>query len=190
MQILNFILENIAAFFTFALLARFAMQWARAPFRNPIGQFVITVTDWMVRPARRVIPTAWGLDLPCLVLAWLMQAIYLGVIYGYSGYFQGGAGPVVVIALVAVIETVSVACSLVIGIVIISALLSWINPHAPIAPVINAIAGPLLQPFQRLIPLVGGIDLSPIALFFAVKLVQMMLASARSGLFSSLLVTQ
>ena len=189
MQILNFILENVAAFFTFALLARFAMQWARAPFRNPIGQFVVTVTDWMVRPARRVIPTAWGLDLPSVILAWVMQGIYLGVIYGYSGYFQGG-GQIVIVALVALIETASIACSLVIGIVIISALLSWINPHAPIAPVINAIAGPLLQPFQRLIPLVGGIDLSPIALFFAIKLIQIMLASARGWLFASVLLQQ
>jgi len=188
MQILNFILENVAAFFTFALLARFAMQWARAPFRNPIGHFVVAVTDWMVRPARRVIPTAWGLDLSSLVLAWMMQGIYLGLIYGYSGYFQGGAGHIAIIALVALIETANIACNLAIGIVIISALLSWINPHAPIAPVINAIAGPLLRPFQRFIPLVGGIDLSPIALFFAIKLIQIMLSSARSWLFASVLL--
>ena len=190
MQILDFILENVAAFFTFALLARFAMQWARAPFRNPIGQFVVTVTDWMVRPARRVIPTAWGLDLPSLLLAWLIQGMYLGLVYGYSGYFQGGVDRVLIIALVALIETVSVGCNLVIGIVIISALLSWINPQAPIAPVINAIAGPLLRPFQRLIPLVGGIDLSPIALFFAIKLIQVVLVSARSWLFASVLLQQ
>jgi len=186
-QLINFVLENVTGFFTFALLARFAMQWARAPFRNPIGQFVVTVTDWMVRPARRVIPSAWGQDLPSLILAWLMQAIYLGVIYGYSGYFQGGVGHVLVIALVAVIETASIACYLAIGVVIIGALLSWINPHAPIAPVINAIAGPLLVPFQRIIPLVGGIDLSPIALFFAIKVIGIALASARVWLFSALL---
>lgn len=187
MQILDFILQSVAAFFTFALLARFAMQWARAPFRNPIGQFVVTVTDWMVKPARRVIPTAWGLDLPSVLLAWLMQAIYLDVIYGLSGFFEGGAGHVIIIATVAVIETASIACTLVIGVVIISAVLSWVNPQAPIAPVINAIAAPLLRPFQRIIPLVGGIDLSPIALFFAIKLIQILLASARAWLFASVL---
>ncbi len=187
MQIVNFILESVAGFFTFALLARFAMQWARAPFRNPIGQFVITVTDWMVKPARRIIPTAWGLDLPSLVLAWLMQAAYLASVYAMSGFFQGNAAHVAVVALVAVIETANVACSLAFGIVIISALLSWINPHAPIAPVINAVAGPMLRPFQRVIPPIGGIDLSPIALFFAIKLVQMMLASARTEIFAAML---
>lgn len=182
MQILNFILQSVTGFFTFALLARFAMQWARAPFRNPIGQFIVTVTDWMVRPARRVIPTAWGHDLPSLVLAWLMQAIYLGAIYGINGFFKAGMDRIAIIALIALIETASVACTLAIFIVIISAVLSWINPHAPIAPVINAVAGPMLRPFQRFIPLIGGIDLSPIALFFAIKLIDIGLASVRMWL--------
>jgi YggT family protein len=190
MQILNFILQSAAGFFTFALLARFAMQWARAPFRNPIGQFVITVTDWMVKPARRMIPTAWGQDLPSLVLAWLMQVIYLGVIYGAGGVFNAGPSHIAVIALAAVIEVASVACTFVIGVVIISALLSWINPHAPIAPVINAIAAPLLGPFQRFIPPIGGIDLSPIALFFAIKLIDMGLAALRSELFGTMLISR
>lgn len=179
MQLLNFILQSVAGFFTLVLLARFAMQWARAPFRNPIGQFVVTITDWMVRPARRVIPTAWGYDLPSLMLAWLMQAIYLGVIYGIGGFFSAGPMQIAVIALVAVFETASIACTLALGIVIISALLSWINPQAPIAPVINAVAGPMLRPFQRIIPLIGGIDLSPIALFFAIRLIEMGLTSLR-----------
>ncbi|MFY9327062.1 MAG: YggT family protein [Georgfuchsia sp.] len=185
MQILNFILQSVTGFFTFALLARFAMQWARAPFRNPIGQFVITVTDWMVRPARRVIPTAWGHDLPSLVLAWLMQSIYLGVIYGISGFFNTGLDHIAVLALLALIETASIACTLAIAVVIISALLSWINPHAPVAPVINAVAGPMLRPFQRFIPLIGGIDLSPIALFFVIKLIDTGLASLRIWILMS-----
>lgn len=187
MQILNFVLQTIAGFFSGALLARFAMQWARAPFRNPIGQFVITVTDWAVRPARRVIPTAWGQDLPSLVLAWLVQVIYLTTIYGLGGLLQMSPGHVTAVALAAVIDTAVIACNLVFAVVIVSALLSWINPHAPIAPVINSLAGPLLRPFQRFIPLVGGIDLSPIALLFALKLVEMVLASARSWLFAPLL---
>ena len=187
MQIVDFIIENVAAFFSFALLARFAMQWARAPFRNPIGQFVVTVTDWMVKPARRVIPTAWGLDLPSLLLAWLMQAIYLGVHYALSGLSVMTPNHIAAMAISALFQTTGLACDLVIGVVIISAVLSWVNPHALIAPVINAISGPLLRPFQRVIPLVGGIDLSPIALFFAIKLVQIVLGSAQSQIFAAML---
>lgn len=188
MSLLNFVLKSIAGFFTFVLLARFIMQWARAPFRNPIGQFVITVTDWIVRPARRIIPTAWGHDLPTLVLAWLVQAAYLGALYALSGLFDLQARHIGVIALLATIETVDLACTLAIGIVIVSALLSWINPHAPIAPVVNAIAGPMLRPFHRLIPLVGGIDLSPIALILAIQILEFGLNALRGSLVQSMLM--
>lgn len=188
MLIVNFLLKSIASFFTFALLARFIMQWARAPFRNPIGQFVITVTDWVVRPARRIIPTAWGYDLPTLLLAWLVQAIYLAVMYFSSGLFDATSRVIGVLGVVSAIETIEIACTLLTGVVIVSALLSWINPHAPIAPVINAIAGPLLRPFQRVIPLVGGIDISPIAFIFALQLLQLALISLRGWLLESMLM--
>lgn len=188
MSVLNFLLKSIAGFFTFALLARFIMQWAHAPFRNPIGQFVITVTDWMVRPARRIIPTAWGYDLPSLLLAWLMQALYVGIMSFSSGLFEAKPGLIGALALIAMIETIDVACTLVTGVVIVGALLSWINPHAPIAPVINAVAGPLLRPFQRVIPLIGGIDISPIAFIFAVQLFELLLATLRSSMLGSMLM--
>ena len=187
MSIINFILENTAAFFTCGLLARFAMQWSRAPFRNPIGQFVIAVTDWMVKPARRVIPTAWSLDLPSVALAWLIQAIYLGARYALTGLVVTSPSHIAIIAVSALFQTAGLACYLVIGVVIISALLSWINPHAPIAPVINAIAGPLLKPLQRVIPLIGGIDVSPIALFFVIQLVQLLLGSAQEQVIAAIL---
>ena len=187
MQILSFILESVAGFFTFAFLARFAMQWARAPFRNPIGQFVVALTDWAVLPARRVIPSAWGLDLPSLMLAWLMQALYMGVRYALSGLSVMSPNHIAAMAISALFQTAGLACDLAIGVVIISAVLSWVNPHAPIAPVINAISGPLLRPFQRVIPLVGGIDLSPIALLFAIKIVQIVLDSAQSQIFAAML---
>lgn len=188
MSLLNFLVKSIAGFFTFALLARFIMQWARAPFRNPIGQFVITVTDWMVRPVRRVIPTAWGYDLPTLLLAWLVQLLYVGTVYLSSGLFEVKPGFIGALALLAVIETIDIACTLVTGVVIIGALLSWINPHAPIAPAINAIAAPLLRPFQRVIPLIGGIDISPIAFIFAVQLLEMLLGTLRGAMLGSMLM--
>lgn len=188
MLILNFLLKSVASFFTFALLARFIMQWARAPFRNPIGQFVITVTDWIVRPVRRIIPTAWGHDLPTLLLAWIVQAAYLSIVYFSSGLFEVQPRMIGLLGLVAAIETVEVACTLLTGVVIVGALLSWINPHAPIAPVINSIAGPLLRPFQRVIPLVGGIDISPIAFIFALQLVELALASLRGWMLGSMLM--
>ncbi|MCK9283954.1 MAG: YggT family protein [Rhodocyclaceae bacterium] len=183
-RLLLLLLETVFGFFTYALLARFALQWARAPFRNPIGQFVIAVTDWLVRPARRIIPSAWGLDLPSLILAWLSQCIYLGLAYGLTTGFIGG-GAIATVAQLAAIELAQAACHLAFAILIVSVIISWVNPHAPLAPVLNALAQPMLRPFQRLIPPVGGIDLSPLAPFLIIQGLQIVLAYARSALLLS-----
>ncbi|HEX5392385.1 MAG TPA: YggT family protein [Rhodocyclaceae bacterium] len=187
-QILLFLLDAVLGFFTFALLARFALQWARAPFRNPVGQFVIAVTDWIVRPARRVIPSAWGLDLPSLILAWIAQGIYLGLAYGLSIGAAATANASGIIALLAVLEVIKIACHLAFGVLIVSIIFSWINPYAPLAPLFNTLAEPLLRPFRRLIPPIGGVDLSPMVPLLLIQVIQMLLAVARNSLLPGLLV--
>ncbi|QDX81822.1 hypothetical protein B9N43_11515 [Denitratisoma sp. DHT3] len=178
------VLDVLAGFLSLALLARFALQWARAPYRNPIAQFLVAVTDWAVRPARRVIPSAWGLDLASLVLAWLAQGLYLGLAHGLGGLGGGPLEAVGLVALLALLETLKLAAWLAQGVIIVAALLSWINPYAPMAPVVNALAQPLLRPFQRLIPPIGGVDLSPLAALLAIQLLLAVLTS----LFGALLM--
>jgi len=182
-QLFYQILDWIFGFLTLALLARCLMQWARAPFRNPLGEFIFAVTDWAVKPARRFIPSAFGLDLPSLMLAWLTQAILHGLLMLLSGSAISMPATIGWLALLAVIAVVRVALYLLTGVVIISALLSWINPYAPLAPIFNAIAGPFLRPFQRLIPLIGGVDLSPMALLLVLQILLTVLATAQRSLF-------
>lgn len=181
-QLLYQILDWISGFLTLALLARCFMQWARAPFRNPLGEFIFAVTDWAVKPARRVIPSSFGVDLPSLLLAWLTQMILHGLLMLLSG---SGFTPATIpwLALLAAIAVVRVALYLLTGVVIISALLSWINPYAPLAPIFNAIAGPFLRPLQRVIPLIGGVDLSPMALLLILQVLLTVLAGAQRTLF-------
>ncbi len=183
-RLLLLVLDTLFTFFTYAFLARFVLQWARAPFRNPVGQFVVAVTDWAVRPARRLIPSAWGLDLPSLVLAWLSQGIYLGIV---SALTSAGidAGAIAIVAQLALIGLAETACHLAFGILIVSVIISWVNPHAPLAPVFNALAQPMLRPFQRLIPPVGGVDLSPIVPFLIIQGLLIVLSSARGAVFMS-----
>lgn len=182
LQILLFLLDTVFSFFTFALLARFALQWARAPFRNPIGRFVIAVTDWMVRPARRIIPSAWSYDLPSLVLAWLSQGLFLGFVYGLSPGADNLMEAIGVVALLAVIEVLKLACHLAFGILIVGVILSWVNPYAPLAPLFHALAEPLLRPFRKLVPPIGGIDLTPMAPLLVIQVLLMVLAFAKSAL--------
>lgn len=182
-QLLYQILDWIFGFFTLALLARCLMQWARAPFRNPLGQFIFAVTDWAVKPARRLIPSAFGWDLPSLALAWLTQALLQALMMMFSG--SGGLmlSAIGWLALLAVFAVLRVALYLLSGVVIVSALLSWVNPYAPLAPIFDAIARPFLRPLQRVIPLIGGIDLSPMALLLLLQILLTLLAATQRSLF-------
>ena len=78
-QIAIFLVDTLVAFFVFLLLARFHFQWLRVPFRNPLGEFVLATTNWCVMPARRLIPGLAGLDLPTLLLAWVLQGLGLWI---------------------------------------------------------------------------------------------------------------
>lgn len=189
-QILIFVLDTVCSFFTLALLVRFAMQWTRTPFRNPLGQFVIAVSDWMVRPLRRWIPGLFGLDLASLFLAWLWQVAYQGIALGLSGVLLAvSPAPTLVVALLAVLEVVKIGLYLVMGAVLIAAIFSWVNPYAPLAQVFNSVTGPWLRPFRRVIPPVGGVDLSPLALLLALQVALFVLAGLRQSVLPLMLIS-
>jgi YggT family protein len=183
LSLVTLILGTLCDFLSLAFLARFAMQWAHAPFRNPIGTFVMAVTDWAVRPIRKLVPGLFGLDLASLLLAWLVQSLYISLIIGASGLFGGTSTTALgAAALGGVVETLRLAVQLASGVVIVTALLSWINPYAPLAPVFNLLAQPLLRPVQRVLPAIGGIDLSPLVVLLILQAVLMVLSHWRASL--------
>ena len=188
-QIILFVLDTVCGFLTLALLVRFALQWARAPFRNPLGQFIVAVTDWMVRPVRRLVPGLLGLDLASLLLAWLWQVIYQGIALGLSGMLLAvSLAPVLVVVLLAALEVVKISLYLVMGAVLVSAVFSWVNPYAPLAEVFNTLTRPLLRPFRRFIPPVGGVDLSPLALLLVLQIALFVVAGMRNGVLPLMLM--
>ncbi len=171
-QILHFLLDTLLGFFVFVLLARFYLQLMRAPFRNPLGQFVTALTNWLVLPARRLIPGIFGLDLASFMLAWLTEALLLLLLFLLKG---GGAGHaagalVGVLLSLALLELARFSLYLLIGVILIQAVISWVNPYAPLAPLFNALTGPFLRPFRRLIPPIGNVDLSPLFALVAAQL--------------------
>jgi YggT family protein len=188
-QILNLLIDTVASFFATALLARFALQAARAPFRNPLGQFVMAVTNWMVVPARRFVPSAWGYDSASLVLAWAWQVLNIALMTLLTAHaFSLALMPVVGVLLIALLEVFKIGLYLIMGVVLISAIFSWINPYAPLADLFNSLSRPWLQPFRKLIPPVGGVDLTPLALLVAVQVALIVLAGARGAVLSLLYV--
>ena len=176
---LIFLIESAAGFFTVTLLLRFLMQWARAAPRNPLSDFVNAITNWAVRPARRVIPSLRGLDLSTLVLAWLTQFLQLFLV------LQLVAGParalmapgVAMMLLLAVLMVVRLLLYMIIVIVIVQAVLSWVNPYSPLSPLLNTLVRPFLRPFQRRIPPVANVDLSPLFVIIVCQLLLILLAN-------------
>jgi YggT family protein len=181
-NLLLLILEAVTGFFVFLLLIRFYMQWLRVSFRNQLGQFVVTVTDWLVRPARRIVPGLFGLDMPSLAGALVLHSGYLTIAFWLKRFsFGAHAGIAIpVILAVALLELMRFSVFLIIGIVLVSAVLSWVNPHAPLAPMFNSLARPFLRPFRRMIPPIANVDLSPLVLLLLLQVVLMLLAWLRT----------
>ena len=173
---LIFLIETAAGLFTVALLIRFLLQWARTAPRNPVSDFLNALTNWAVRPARRFIPGLWGLDLATLLLAWLTQFVELFLVVQLRGYpFAAFTGlSIVALALLAAVALVRLLLYIVMVVVIVQAVISWVNPYSPISPLLNAITRPLLRPFQRRIPPVANVDLSPLFVIIVCQLLLML----------------
>ena len=120
LQSLFFVLQSVADILCGVFLLRFLMQWARVSFRNPVGQFVIAASDWAVRPARKLVPGLWGLDLPCLALAWLVHVSYFMLVMAASGLLETALpGAIGSLLLAAALETARTFLYLVFGIVMV-----------------------------------------------------------------------
>ena len=173
-DILIFLVDTLLGLFSLALLLRFYFQLLRVPYYNNISQFLIAVTDFIVRPARRFIPGWKGLDLSTLILAWLVECIILVAVYSSQGHdfsnnMVTAAG---VIGLMSIIEIIRTTLYIVLFMIIAQAVVSWINPYSPIAPLLNAFTQPFLAVFRRRIPPIANVDLSPL---FALIVIQLLL---------------
>jgi len=171
---LIFLVQTVFGLFVVALLLRFYLQWVRAPHRNPLSDFLHALTDFMVRPARRLVPGLWGLDLATLVLAWLVQFVELLIVLQIQDYaLARQAGPALAsAALLALVLLLKAGLYIVMVAVIMRVVLSWVSPYSPVMPLLNGMTRPVLRVFQRRIPPIGNVDLSPL---FALVFIQLLL---------------
>ena len=174
-QALRFLLDTVFGIVTYAFLLRFVMQWLRAPFRNPLGQAVMALTDWAAKPVRRVIPGFRGLDGSTLVLAWLAQFLWLIALALVVGPGVLSGGLLGMFALLACVELVKAMLWLLIIVVFAQAILSWTAPDGPFAGVLNALTFRFLAPIRRIVPPLGGtLDLSPLIVIVLAQLALML----------------
>jgi len=187
-QIMIFLIDTILGLFSLALLLRFYFQLLRVPYYNNFVQFLIAVTDFIVRPARRVIPGWKGMDMSTLLLAWLTECIIIMCVYFYQGFDFGQQTLYVisVMGVLGIIEVIKLTLYIVLFMIIAQAIISWINPYSPVAPVLNTFTQPFLSVFRRRIPPIANVDLSPLFVLILIQLLLMIVAGVNME-FSSML---
>ena len=169
-----FLINTVFDLYLMVILLRVWLQWARADFYNPLSQFTVKATQPLLKPLRRFIPSIAGLDTASLVLAVLVQLLLMVVTLSLMGF-----NPISVIPQLLVwslIGVTSLFFKVFFFALIISVILSWVAPgsYNPGAQLVNQLCEPVLAPFRKLIPNLGGLDISPIFAFIALNLIDML----------------
>ncbi|MBV5815320.1 YggT family protein [Pseudomonas aeruginosa] len=169
-----YILQTLGSLYLLIVLLRFILQLVRADFYNPLSQFIVRATKPLLNPLRGIIPGFGGIDLASLVLAILIQLVLMILILMLMGYGVGGF--IMQLLIWSIIAVTSLFLKVFFFALIISVILSWVAPgsYNPGAQLVNQICEPLLMPFRKLLPNLGGLDLSPIFAFLALKLIDML----------------
>lgn len=170
---LIFLIQTLGGLYAFVVILRFLLQLTKADFYNPLSQFVVKVTSPVLRPLRRYIPGFRGLDISSLVLAWLVQTLVLFLVGVLAGLGLRSLGAVLW-SLPALVE---LTIDVFLYAVIIRVILSWINPDPfnPMVRLLYTLTDPVMDPVQRRLPPIGGLDLSPIAVTIGLIFMQMLL---------------
>ncbi|QRX84594.1 YggT family protein [Glaciimonas sp. PAMC28666] len=169
-NIFSLIIETAGSVLGGVLLLRFWIQAVRVRPPQQVAHFIFTISDWMVRPLRKVLPGFSGYDwaslIGALVVALAAVALQLAV--------ASALNVQILLVLAALLFLQWVFYGL-IGLLIIEAIFSWVNPQAPLAPFVRALNAPLLDPVRRVIPLLGNVDLSPLVALILLRIIHQLL---------------
>lgn len=184
----QYLVSTLSTLYIMVVLLRFLLQLARADFYNPISQFVVRATDPLLRPLRKVIPGLAGLDIASLVLALLLQWAAINIIYLIYGFMPHEANAIVW----AVLGVAASVVKIYFFSIIVAIIFSWIAPgsYHPALILLNQINEPVMAPFRRILPPMGGLDWSPILVFIVINVINILLARAAvaTGLQGGLLL--
>ena len=169
----TFLIETVFGLCILIVMLRLLLQWARADFYNPLSQFIVRATRPVLAPMQRTLPAVGGIDLACVVL---LVALQFGELWLITGIL-GQRAPVAALLVFSVAELLQLAIYVFLFSILIQVVMSWINPGAwnPVLGVLYSLNEPLLAPARRLIPPMGGLDLSPVAVMVALQLAAILL---------------
>ncbi len=184
MQIISFLLEVAYSLLAGSCVLRLAMQRLRVSFANPAGRFVMALSNWIVLPLRKALPSLAGWDTASLVAALLLALLHQALLWGAAVLLAGAGAPAAVPLLVlAVFDLLRLLLDGLFGLLLLSAVLSWVQGGSAMnvmGHLAEQLCAPLLRPLRRLLPLVGGIDLAPLAAMVLVQIAQMLLGGLQA----------
>ena len=169
LRILQLLVDTAATILGAALLLRFWMQAIRVRPPQSVAHFTFALSDWLVKPLRRVIPGVGGYDWASLIGALLIVAL------ATCFYFLVGFTAEMVLLKILYRFLTWILYGLM-ALLILEAVFSWINPHAPMAPLVRALNDPLLRPLRRVIPVMGGLDWSMLVAIILINIAQILLS--------------
>lgn len=187
-KIVALLLEVASGLLTSACLLRLYMQYQRIPLSarsgNPLGKFIFALTDWIVLPLRRIVPALGRWDMASLLAALLIQLVHFALLWSLHD-FGGTPASVLVLALLGLVR---VSLSGFTAIVLVYAVLSWVQAQSYLADLMERLVAPALAPIRRVVPLVGGVDLSPLALLVLLQIFTIVLGEVQFTLLSALAI--
>jgi YggT family protein len=185
MDALRFLIGILVDLYTLVVILRFLLQAVNAHYFNPVAQFVVQATRPVLAPLRRVIPPVGRWDFAAVVVALALMALKMALfrLLGITDVVIGGYAVGIAhvwlgsLAWLAVVDLITLVINVWFFAVLILAILSWIAPSGsnPLAEVLERITDPLLRPVRRVMPLIGGIDLSPLAVLIGLQVLKMLL---------------
>ncbi len=174
---LYFVLKTLTQLYLLLLILRFWLPMMRADFRNPVAQGVLRLTSPLIIPLRRFVPPIGRIDTSTVLVAFVIEYVLILILLMLSGRSASFAP----IAITSLIELAILSLNMFFFVILIKIILSWVAPqnYNPVTAMLTTLSEPVLRPFRRIVPSVGGLDISPI---FAIVLLQagvMMLQSYR-----------
>ncbi|MCE2027728.1 YggT family protein [Sessilibacter corallicola] len=176
-SIATLLIQTLASLYLFLIVLRFLLQLARADFYNPISQAVVKYTNPALVPLRRIIPSLFGLDTACILLAIFVG--FVAIELNYLAVTQNIVNPLLALAWAA-IGVAAFTAKVIFFALIISIIVSFVAPQSfhPALVLINQLLDPIRAPFQKILPPMGGFDLSPILIILTIQIVEILLKAA------------
>lgn len=185
----NLLVQTFFNLFLVAVLLRLLLQLARADFYNPISQFLVKVTKPVLQPLRRVIPGVLGIDMAAVVLALALQMLATSLLLLLHGLAL--INPLTLL-IWAALGCIGMIINIYFVAILVSIILSWIaqGSYNPAVILLHQLTEPVMAPFRRILPPMGGLDLSPIFVFLSINVLQIILnhLAQAAGLYPALVI--